>query len=133
MLTIGDATNLIQSMTATREQIVAHILQLTTGDIIDHNWGFAPADHPDFWDVDDDTYINGVPLIIDHDLRVGFLVEIAERDTKTISYVVVVQTTQGHHSDWYQPNAGTFHNPAVDYRTVARWAVEKIYNLMDED
>jgi hypothetical protein len=106
---------------------------MSLGDICKHNWGFTPATDPGFWDVDDDTYINGVPVIIDHDLRYGYLLEVIERDTLTLSYVVVVRHSRGHESAWYEPDAGTIRNPNVEYHTVAAWATETIYSLFDEE
>jgi hypothetical protein len=83
------------------------------------------------WHVDDDTYINGVPLIVDRDLRSGYLLEIVERDTSTVSYVVIAITGNGHQSAWWEHDAGTFFDRNVDTETVSAWALGVIYGLFD--
>lgn len=76
-------------MTATRQQIVAHAHTLNLNEIINNNWGIPPLNQPHYWHVDADTYINGVPVIVDLDLSNGYLLEVVERDTLNLSYVVV--------------------------------------------
>lgn len=109
-----------------------HALNLSLTDIISYNWGLGPINLPETWHVDEDTYINGVPVVVDHDIDYGYLLEIIERDTLTLSYVVVVRHPRGHGSEWYSLDAGTLRCPRVDYRTVASWAITSIYNLIDE-
>ncbi len=140
-------------MTATREQIVYHFLnvQRTVPNWRAYNWGTEPRDQAHLWDVDDlmhsepewDTYINGVPLSIDADYYAGDLLEVCERSSGVVSYVVVV-TFHGfknkdqedwdieHDSEWYQPICGTFfeRTEAADDVTVGQWAVSVIYGMM---
>lgn len=116
-------------MTATREQIVHHFLRINPTDIVRYNWGCTDHHNTKLWDVDDDTYINGVPLTVDRDLDVGHLLEIVEKDTSAVSYVVVAVTPNGHQSAWWEPDAGTFFHRNVDTETVTAWAVGVIYGL----
>lgn len=115
-------------MTATREQIVHHFLTLTHQNITTYNWGCTDWTHQNMWDITDTTYINGIPLIIDHDLDHGYLLEIVERDTKALSYLIITITPHGHDSDWWEGNAGTFHNQNISRNQIALWATQTIHN-----
>jgi hypothetical protein len=41
------------------------------------------------WDVTEATYINGIPLHVDHDYYQGWLVEVVERESSVVSYVAI--------------------------------------------
>lgn len=90
------------------------------------------------WDVDDDTYINHIHVTVDCDYHMGYLLEIVERDTSVVSFLVVV-TFYGpdrlgrwnHDSEWYPDPIGTFFDRSVGLHTVGSWAVEKVYGLID--
>lgn len=115
-------------MTAGREEIVRHFLSLDYNEWTTHNWGL----HPDrtYWNVTLDTYINGIPLMVDLDYMMGYLLEIVERDTSAVSYLVIVKTPKGHDSAWYEKDAGTFFDRDIDVDEVSIWAVEQIYGLL---
>lgn len=85
------------------------------------------------WWVDGDTYINNVPLTIDNDYYMGYLLEVVERSTSALSYMVVVLTPRGMDTEWYPENAGRFFDRtehAAPHR-VQTWAVGKINGLFD--
>ena len=96
-----------------------------------YNWGMTDWEHEGMWNVDDDTYINGVPLIVDRDLASGYLLEIVERDTSAVSFVVVAMTPNGHQSAWWEPDAGAFFERNFDTEQISAWAVQVIYGLFE--
>ena len=116
-------------MTATREQVVQHFLSLKYSEWTQTNWGL----HSDrtYWYVDEDTYINGVPLIIDLDFEMGYLLEIVEKLTGVVSYVVVVTGTDEHDSTWYEKDIGTFFDRNMDTFEMIRWATPQIEGLLE--
>lgn len=115
-------------MTATREQIVYRWLEVLAARQVNFDRGI---------DVDDDTYINGAPIHVDHDYYQGHLLEIVERDSGTVSFVAIAEfhgpkitecdeklngddvcpyclntgilaLEWDHDSMWYEPYCGTF-------------------------
>jgi hypothetical protein len=120
-------------MTATREQIVHHFLHINPTDITRYNWGCTDHHNTKLWDVTNTTYINGIPLIVDHDLDHGYLLEIVERDTKAISYLIITTTPHGHDSDWWDGNAGTFFQRTTTRDKIALWATQTIHNHLTRD
>ena len=116
-------------MTSTRERIVRHFLSLKYGEWTSANWGL----HSDrtYWDVDEDTYINGVPLIVDLDFNMGYLLEIVERKSSVVSYIVIVTISGDHDSEWYPENVGTFFDRNVDVFDAIRWATPQIEGLLE--
>lgn len=117
-------------MTATREQIVGHFLRLPDEAVVKYNWGLGGCAYPDLWNVDDDTYINGVPLTVDLDWDMGWLIEVVERDTSAMSYLVVVTTPKGHRSQWWDSDAGTFFDRKVTGAAIAAWGAMTIHGLL---
>ena len=115
-------------MAATRTDIINTFLSTNTKE---------PSDGSR-WDVDDDTYINYVPLTIDRDYDMGYLLEVVERSTSVVSFLVVV-TFGGpdrdgrwdYDGEWWPEDVGTFFDRKVDISTVSQWAVGKVYGLMD--
>jgi len=67
-------------MTATQGQIVHTFLE---------GKALGTVNLDSAWNVTDDTYINGVPLHIDHDYYQGWLVEVVERESSAVSYVAI--------------------------------------------
>lgn len=124
-------------MAATREQIVYQFLEKDYSEWTQANWGLHKD--RDYWDIGPDTgtYINGIPLIVDFDYRMGFLLEIVERSTSVVSYLVIVADPRGHDSAWYEERlVGTFFDRDVEIEEVMRWAVGVIVGLLealDED
>lgn len=148
-------------MTATREQIVRHFLNTLWKrkwtEMATFNWGLHDranhgiwaAEYDDefgspigdrlgYWDVDDDTYINGIPLIIDYDYMGGYLLEIFERDSEAVSYVVISinhgfhpETGEiDHDSNWLDGDAGRIGDRKIDTRDVVTWAAGSIHDLV---
>ena len=114
-----------------RQRVVDHFLRLSHSDIVTYNWGEYEEGNPKLWRVDDGTYINGIPLIVDRDLSIGYLLEVVERDTGAVSYLVVVRMPLGDFSAWWERDAGTFFERNFAEVDVGTWAVEAIYELLD--
>jgi len=133
-------------MTASREAIAHHFIYrvLPEPKWRGWNWGCHPRIRDDdglcFWDVDCDTYINGVMLTMDADYHMGYLLEMCERDTSVVSYVAIAvfhgphreTGKQDHDSEWYAPVCGTFFDrtPEADHVVVCRWAVGALDSMM---
>jgi len=66
---------------------VWHFLEMLARDDIGGNWGTSMDNSK--WDIDGDTYINGILLTVDKDFYCGYLLEIVERDSSVVSYLVV--------------------------------------------
>lgn len=118
-------------MTATQEQIVNKFLGLKYSEWTQANWGLHKD--RDYWDIGDTgTYINGVPLIIDYDYRMGYLLELVEHESGAVSYLAIVTDPYGHDSAWFDQEAGTFFSRNVEPVTVMKWAVEVIEGLLED-
>ena len=116
-------------MTATREQIVGHFLRLPD---LSGNWGTS-IDGNDKWNVDEDTYINGIVLTVDGDYDMGYLVEVVERGVPSaVSYVCIVTFPgEEHDSQWYPKDAGTFFDRTIPQDEIAVWGVRSVYGLWE--
>ena len=97
----------------------------------------APTDQHD-WDVNHDTYINHVPLVIDNDYQRGYLLEVVERSTSVVSYIVVVAFAGpdeagrwDYDAKWYPDHAGTFFDRRMADYQIDIWAVMQIRGLID--
>lgn len=149
-------------MTATREEIVHHFLDTYRKrgwtEMSSFNWGLedranrgvwaeeydeelgSPAgDRLGYWDVDADTYINGIMLTIDLDYYQGFMLEVVERESGVVSYVAIA-TFHGwnretgewdHDSMWYPADCGQFGDRVVDQSTACQWAAGAIFGMCD--
>jgi len=149
-------------MTATREAIVHHFLATYRKrgwtEMSAYNWGLEDrtnrgvwaeeydeefgspiGDRLGYWFIDNDTYINGIPLRIDLDYYLGFLLEVVERDTEVVSYVAIA-TFHGfnretgewdHDSDWYPADCGKFGDRKVDQSAACQWAAATIFEMCD--
>lgn len=110
---------------ATREQIVHRFLSIPVSELHSCNWMEA-------WNVNDETYINGVLLFVDFDYIMGYLIECVDRTEATLSYHAIV-TFHGpapdgswlHESVIYEPECGTFfaRTEAADRYTVSTWGL----------
>ena len=89
-------------------------------------------------EVNEETYINYVPVVVDGDYRVGYLLECVDRTLGTVRYLVVVfhhgrkkDGTFDYNVTPYPTGCGTFfhRSSAADPIVVAKWAVAVIYNL----
>jgi len=128
--------------TATRDDIVWFLIGIDDHlEALRYNWGtqdrFTQAG---MWDVTDDTYINGIPLILDGDYYMGYLLEVAERDSDTISYVAIALYHgkcpecgyQAHDSMWFEPGGPIAINDVPDTLTTAcKWTVDVIHGMWD--
>jgi hypothetical protein len=110
----------------------------TRTDIIDTFLTNPYPPHPDYWDVDGDTYINSVALTLDRDYLMGYLFEVVEGSTSVISYLVLVtfygpdENGQAEHdAEWWPDDAGTFFDRKVDLHTVSQWAITKMFGLIE--
>jgi len=118
-------------MTASKTEIVDHLINIPQLDRYNYNWGCHDYDRT-FWNVDDDTYINGILLMIDMDIEHGSLLEIVERSTSVVSYLAVVELLPDYHdAEWYPNPVGTFFDRNVSQEQACAWAVGKIYGLRD--
>jgi hypothetical protein len=116
-------------MTATRTDII---------DTFFRNPAPPPSGQIDYWDVDGDTYINSIPLTLDRDYLMGYLLEVVEKSTSTLSYLAVVafygpdeNGYTEHDAEWWPGDAGTFFDRNVDLHTVSQWAVTKMFGLIE--
>lgn len=119
-------------MTASATDIVSHFQGIPYPERAGSNWGLHWD--PTYWDVDEDTYINGVLMVIDFDYDIGSLLEIVEKSTGTVSYLVVMEFSGWDSKpdfEWYPNPVGTFYERTVSKYEVSRWAVDKIYGLYD--
>jgi hypothetical protein len=114
-------------MTATREQIVGHFLAMPD---LSGNWGTSIDSSK--WNVDTDTYINGIILTVDGDYYMGYLLEVVERGTSVVSYVCIVTFPYGEHdSQWYPQDAGKFFERTTAQDEIAGWGVRTVYGLWE--
>lgn len=136
---------------ATWDQIVYSFQQIPDECRLAHNWGTAPHDCECnvWWRINDETYINGIPIVVDMDYIMGYLLEVVDRTHGTVHYGVVILFHGGKFTDWgdgegewryehdsmqYEADCGTFFNrtDAADAVTVGKWAVERIRGLVEE-
>jgi hypothetical protein len=127
-------------MTASQTDIVSHLLNIDSIQRFTCNWGMHPE--PSFWDVDDDTYINGIVMTIDKDYILGSLLEIVERSSGVVSYLAVVEfhgpvfvgveiAVRDWDAEWYPNPVGTFFDRNISQEQACAWAVGKIHGLID--
>lgn len=116
-------------MTATQDQIVHKFLRLNYSEWMGANWGLHRD--RDYWNVGEGTYINGIPLIVDLDYQMGFLLEIVERESGAVSYLVIVTGPNGHDSAWYDEEVGTFFDRSLSIFEAMYWGTHKIEGLLE--
>jgi hypothetical protein len=100
---------------ATTVEIVYTFMTLEHREITDWNWRTAPRDKQDRWNVNDETYINGVVLTVDGDFWMGYLIECVDRTSGVIAFLAI-NLYHGRRADgWfdhdfmtYEPSCGTF-------------------------
>jgi hypothetical protein len=128
-------------MTATQDQIVWHFINMrdTSG-----NWGTCECHGAECkWNVDADTYINGIVVTVDGDYYMGYLLEVVERESSVVSYVTIVTfygpkldsdgdvISQDHDSMWHPADCGTFFDRKVQIEDAAMWGVRTVYGLWE--
>lgn len=126
--------------TATQEQIVWTWLDVLARRAVNLDSGIA---------VTEDTYINGVPVRVDHDYYQGHLLEVVERSSGVVSYIAIAEfhgpkvikdddevylQSWDHDSVMYEPACGTFFDRTneADPVVVGAWAIAMIYSMMEQ-
>lgn len=129
------------TVTANTEQIVGWFLGLDDKwELMRVNWNHEnPFTQNGMWNVDEDTRINGIVLVVDNDDYKGYLLELVERETDVLSYVAIATyftrcqecDHHPHDSMWYPDYAGILEDPEVSQSDAARWAVSVIYGMFE--
>jgi len=128
--------------TATREDIVWWWIGIDDHlEALRYNWGtqdrFTQAG---MWDVTDATYINGVPLMLDGDYYMGYLLEVMEHDSDAVSYVAIALYHgkcnecgyQAHDSMWFEPGGPISVSDVPGTQSdAAKWAIGVIYGMWE--
>lgn len=127
-------------MPATSTGIVYQFMSIDHNHLFAHNWGTCGKECRDRdgltpWDVNAETYINGVVLTVDHDYWMGYLIECVDRTTSVVTYLAI-NLYHGRRSDGYydhdfvtySEDCGTFFNrtEAADPIAVQTWAIIQI-------
>jgi hypothetical protein len=126
---------------ATSIEIVYTFMAIPSRDMVAHNWGtYSTKTSESAWQVNDETYINGICLTIDGDFWMGHLLECVDRTSSVVSFIVV-NLYHGRRADGffdhdfmtYQPACGTFFDrtPEADYVAVGQWAVSAIHGMAE--
>lgn len=125
---------------ASSADVVAAFLRIPHANLSPHNWGCAASrEDGALWHVGEGTYINGVALTVDMDYIMGYLLEVVDRESGRVRYLVVVvwhgqraDGTWDHEWRRYAPDCGVFfqRTPAADPRAVGCWAVRMVYDLV---
>jgi len=124
---------------ATAEEIVDAFIRIPWHNRFDHNWGTAmEKSDNDLWNVNENTYINGMMLHVDFDFNLGYLLECVDGTLGTMRYIAIVTFygisdggRQEHDYAVYEPDCGTFfkRTEEADQLTVAQWGVKEIYRM----
>lgn len=114
-------------MPTSGEAITEHLLNIPVGKIASENWGLTTPGDEDLWDVNPTTYIAGVPLTVDFDLDMGWLVEVTDRDSHQSSHLVVVVTRDGRRLHEWKDDANVKY---LDERELLSWGVAAIMRLI---
>lgn len=131
-------------MTATREGIVHHFLDMCVHGTVSGNWGTCEC-HGTYckWNVDADTYINGIIVTVDGDYLMGYVLEVVERESAVVSYVTIVTffgpkvdsdgdlISWDHDSQWHPKDCGTFFDRNVHSDEAGMWGVSTVYGLWE--
>jgi hypothetical protein len=134
---------MISDQVATHGQIVHHFLELTANKNLDGNWQTSLDNHK--WSIPNtQTYINGVAMEIDRDYDMGWLIEVVDSQTSTVSYIVVVtyggpiMDDDGNFVSWKHDSSiyerqvvGTFFDRKVSIEEACAWAVPIIFGMVD--
>jgi hypothetical protein len=122
---------------ATPVEIGQHFLEIDYMDARLMNWGCTTREKRGLWDVNPETYINGVALWIDCDFLNGYLLQAVDRSSEIVTYVLAVTypgPDGGREFVAYPHTCGTLaeRTPEGDPTTVAEWAVRTAYGLFDD-
>lgn len=124
---------------ATTQEIVDCFDRLELDEIIHHNWRTASPELQPRWDVTEETYLNGVPLILDFDYRMGFLVEAVDRTSGQCTYVAIVHyhgrrpdgTFQRDYCAWQGTHQFFARDDGYEASYLAKWAVDVIHGMIE--
>ena len=128
------------SAPATTLEIVYAFLDIPFEHLHNFNWGTAPTEYRDEWEVNDETYINGVVLSVDGDYWMGYLIEVVDRTTGVVTFMAInayhrprPDGSQDHDFMTYEPNCGTFFDRTeeADRVIVSQWAVSRIFGMAE--
>ena len=89
---------LIESMETLARRVEHLVVTTPLSALIANNWGLGD-DHASM-ELGDGYYINGFPLIVDLDLRVGILAEVAQVGSRSLLHLVVVVAPYRVESRW---------------------------------
>jgi hypothetical protein len=133
---------LVVGVTAPLVTIVHHFLDMLcdpeTGEQhIDGNWGTSyDTSH---WNVDADTYINGIMVTVDCDYHMGYVIEIVDRGEPGYVNWLAIAVYHGRNMDdlswdhdWahYPCAAQPFFDRTVGHQDVAEWGVRFVYSAI---
>jgi hypothetical protein len=123
---------------ATVEEIVGTFNCLDDVEILQHNWRTCGRDCFYNWDVNDETYINGVLMTLDFDYMMGYFIQAVDRTTSECRYIAVLQrhgrSKDGSIDHIYEvaPDGHTFFARDFDEVRICQWAVASIYRMRSE-
>jgi hypothetical protein len=125
---------------ATVDEIVHRFNRIPDNVRTRSNWMTGLPEDTLLWQVNDETYINGILLTVDLDYYMGYLIEVVDRTSGAVSFIAINEY-HGHHPDGtidhdssvYKPNCGTFfaRTEAASYQVVCTWAIEEIFGMVD--
>lgn len=121
---------------ATIEETVNTFNALNYDEITLHNW--CGCDSGGKWNVNDETYINGVMLTLDFDYMMGYLIQAVDRTSSRCRYITVLQRhgsgpdgSIDHTFEW-APDTHEFFDKEFDRVQICQWAVASIYRMRSE-
>lgn len=121
---------------ATVEEIVATFNALDYDEITSHNWGTCGRDCTASWDVNPETYVNGVLMTLDFDFEMGYLIQAVDRTTSRCRYVAILQRhgrrkdgSIDHTFEW-APDTHEFFDKEFDRVQICQWGVASIYRML---
>lgn len=126
---------------ATGEEVIQHFLLITAergwSNLLGVNW-CTDAGRPSVWDVPGtDSYINGVPIVLDQDFYMGFVLEVVDRESSRVRYAAL-STFHGHGEDedgniewdhsatWFPEDIGIFFERKQKKAELYQWGVQEI-------
>lgn len=136
---------------ASQSEIVECFLEIPVKHLA-WSWNTSPAEFEHEWHVNEETYINGVQLTIDHDYIMGYLLECVDRQSRNVNYIAVVCFHGKHPETGYQKHdsimydghmgtlpgethwpkqVGTFYERNLRPEQACQWGVRVIYGMID--
>lgn len=121
---------------ATTEEIVATFNALNYDEITLHNW--CGCDSGGKWNVNDETYINGVLMTLDFDYIMGYFIQAVDRKSSDCRYIAILQrhgrAPDGSIDHIYEeaPEGHKFFARGFSEVRICQWAVAAIYRMKSE-